>query len=766
MRHLSMFAFLLNILLTACSQGDEPSDIPDRGRLLYEAKCLSCHGTNGAGTPEAPTPLFGDRPVSELADIIDRTMPQGAPDQCTGDDARAVAEWMQQAFYSPEAQARLNPPRIELARLTVTQYRNAIADLGTSFRWQTVPGSQRGLNAEYFAGRNNRKDRRVFQRLDDTVNFQFGAFSPDGEKISEDAFAIAWEGSLIPRESGWYEFVVRTENGARLFVNNRAIPLIDASVRSGSDVTFRGSRYLLSGRLYPIRLHWFKSNEPTASVQLLWTTPGSVEELIPERHLVPEGSAEVLIAETPFPPDDRSSGYERGSSVSPEWDEATTNAAVEVADRVVAAVRDLAKIRDGDNRTEKIREFGRQFAERAFRRQLDEETRRIFVDEQFALAKSDDEGLRRVVISALKSPRFLYREVTGIDDQLDRASRLAFAMLNSFPDAALMEAATKGQLATEDQIRQQAWRLAGDGRARSRMLEFLRSWMNLERIQDIDKNTEAFPDYTDRLTADLKISLELFLEQVVDSESGDFRQLLLSDTIFMNGRMAQFYGAGLAVDADFQEVRFEPERRAGIVSHPFLLSGLAYTETSSPIHRGVFLSRGILGRGVKPPPIAVSPTAPELAPDLTTRQRVIVQTGPEMCANCHALINPLGFALENFDAVGRHRDSEKGQPIDATGQYLQRNGGLTRFNGARELATFLARNEETHRAFVRQFFHHMVQQPILAYGSDSIQGLSESFKNQEFRLKNLQVEIAVRSALRGWSTNSQPVVANTPNSSP
>lgn len=137
-----------------------------------------------------------------------------------------------------------------------------------------------------------------------------------------------------------------------------------------------------------------------------------------------------------------------------------------------------------------------------------------------------------------------------------------------------------------------------------------------------------------------------------------------------------------------------------------------------------------------------------------------------MCANCHGLINPLGFALENFDAVGRYRDSEKGKPIDATGQYLQRNGALTRFKGARELATFLARSEETHRSFVRQLFHHMVQQPILAYGPESIQELSETFRNQEFRMKNLQVEIAVRSALRGWSTNSEPVVANSPNSSP
>jgi hypothetical protein len=290
--------------------------------------------------------------------------------------------------------------------------------------------------------------------------------------------------------------------------------------------------------------------------------------------------------------------------------------------------------------------------------------------------------------------------------------------------------------------------------------------MNLDRLHEINKNTHAFPDFTPQIAADLKVSLEMLLEQTVDAETPDFRRLLLTDSIFMNGRLAQFYGAGLPAEAPFQEVKFEPERRSGIVSHPFLLSGFAYMEASSPIHRGVFLSRGVLGRGVKPPPIAVSPTAPELAPDLTTRERVTVQTSAEMCANCHGLINSLGFALENFDAVGRYREQEKNKLIDATGQYLQRNGELVRFGGARELATFLARSEETHRSFTRQLFHHLVQQPVLAYGPETIGELAEFFKQHDFHMKHLMVEIACRSAMRSGTSNAQPVVAAEPRPTP
>jgi hypothetical protein len=235
--------------------------------------------------------------------------------------------------------------------------------------------------------------------------------------------------------------------------------------------------------------------------------------------------------------------------------------------------------------------------------------------------------------------------------------------------------------------------------------------------------------------------------------------LLLSDSLYLNGRLSDFYKAGLPAGAEFQEVQFEADRRSGIITHPFLLSGFAYMETSSPIHRGVFLSRGVLGRGVKPPPIAVAPTAPDLDPELTTRERVTLQTKPDACVNCHGLINSLGFVLENFDSVGRYRNFEKNNPIDATGQYQQRNGDVVHFSNAKELASFLARSNETHRSFVRQLFHHMVQQPILAFGPESIHELAQFFEDHKFHMKHLMVEIACRSALQTDSGGEQPAVA-------
>jgi len=170
---------------------------------------------------------------------------------------------------------------------------------------------------------------------------------------------------------------------------------------------------------------------------------------------------------------------------------------------------------------------------------------------------------------------------------------------------------------------------------------------------------------------------------------------------WMNDRLAEFYQIPAPGGQTFQKVAFEPEHRSGFVSHPFLLAGFAYRSATSPIHRGVFLSRGILGRALKPPPDSVAPVAPDLEPDLTTRERTVKQTRPAMCANCHVMINGLGFALEGFDAVGKRRDSEKDKPIDSSGQYRLRSGDVSEFYGAAELAEFLLNSQETHRSFCR-----------------------------------------------------------------
>jgi hypothetical protein len=266
-------------------------------------------------------------------------------------------------------------------------------------------------------------------------------------------------------------------------------------------------------------------------------------------------------------------------------------------------------------------------------------------------------------------------------------------------------------------------------------------------VPDIAKDPMRFKDFDPAMVSDLRTSLDLFLEDVPWGETSDFRQLLLADHVYLNGRLAKFYGADLALDAPFQKVTLEPRERAGFLSHPYMMASFAYTAASSPIHRGVFLARNVLGRVLQPPPAAFAPLAPELHPDLTTRERVVLQTKEQSCLACHGMINPLGFTLEHFDAVGRFRDKENGRPIDATGTYLTRTGETVQFTGARDLATYLAGSPETHDAFVEHLFHHLVKQPVRAYGPEELAKLRQFFVGHEFSIRKLLVEIMAESAL-------------------
>jgi len=767
---LAAFSLLLTSTLLAedakpANPSTDTPQIQSPGATIYAAKCASCHGPAGEGTAENhPIPLIGDKSVLELAAVIQKTMPEDDPGSLSADDSKTVATYIHESFYSPTAQARLKPARIELSRLTVRQYQNAVTDLLASFRGgATNLDDERGLKAEYYKARRFRRDGRVLERIDSNVDFQFEDTAPHAD-LDPAEFSIRWEGSLIAPETADYEFVVRTEHAARLWINDNRTPLIDAWVKSGDDTEYRSTIRLLGGRAYPLKLEFSKGKQGVddskdkkkqppvrpAMISLLWKLPHRPVEAVPQRALSPKGANELFVVTAAFPPDDRSMGYERGTSISKEWDTATTDAAIETAAFVVGKLRELSGVepKAGD-RKEKLREFCHKFAERAFRRPLSEEEKQLYVNRQFDEVEDPELAVKRVVLLTLKSPRFLYREFNGeAGDAFDVASRLSFAMWDSIPDQQLLDAAKNNQLTDRQHTRKQAERMLGDMRARAKLHEFFLRWMKIEHIPDLAKDSERYPDFDEQIAADLRTSVEVFINDIVWSSESDFRQLLLSESLPINARLAKFYGAEKSPEGTtFEKAALDTGKRAGILTHPYLLSSFAYTGESSPIHRGVFISRSLLGRALRPPPEAVSPLAADVHAGLTTRERVALQTQSESCMSCHAMINPLGFTLESFDAVGKFREQEKGKPVDVRGSYLTRTGEKRDFADVRDLANFLASSEETHTAFVEQLFHFMVKQPIRAYGEQQSPELRQTFQTNNFNIRKLTAEIAAVAAL-------------------
>ncbi|MDX1953678.1 MAG: DUF1592 domain-containing protein [Verrucomicrobiota bacterium] len=746
------------------------------GQEIYKEMCAHCHGENGEGVADKyDESLYGDRSLPALTKYIDRTMPEDNPDKLDAKGAAKVAEYIYGAFYSPAARAKVAPPKVELSRLTVSQYQNAVADIFDSFKEKPSKlTEERGLRGEYFNARDFNREKKAFERIDGQILFSFGEGTPEPvvaeqgtNHLGEEAFAIRWKGSILVEESGDYEFRIKTENGARLYVNGHEEPLIDAWVSSGPNVREEsGMIRLLGGRAYPFKVDFFTYKEKTASIIVEWKPPHKAWEPIPRAHLIPQQLPVTLVVTTSFPADDGSAGYERGTTISREWDQASTYAAIEVAGKITDQVDDLAGTKKEDTeRKSKLIQFCHRFAERAFRRPLSDEQKKLFIEQHFENVNEpsgQDAAVKKVILLVLKSPRFLYPEIPdGNVDSYDVASRLSFGLWDTLPDKQLLEAAAKGQLQTASEIASQAERMLNNSRARVKVRAFFEHWLEMEEAEDLSKDPLSFPGFNEAVLADLRTSLELFLDEVVWSEKSDYRELLLADYVFLNNRLEKVYQAGhqqgngeklgeSEKKADeFRKVRFPADQRTGVLTHPYLLSAFAYHKSSSPIHRGVFLTRNIVGRSLKPPPMAIQFMDGRFDPKMTMREKVTELTSPNACQGCHAVINPLGFSLEHFDAIGRYRTMENEKPVNATSDYTTPGGETIQLKGARDVAEHAAKSKEAQQGFVRQLFQHIVKQPAQAYGPETLRELRGEFEKEGFNIQKLLVKIVSLSASHG-----------------
>jgi len=728
---------------------------PD-GAAIYQQQCASCHGGRGEGVAgKSDEPLYGKRTVESLTKYIDRYMPEDEPEKCQGEDAAAVAAWIYGAFYSAEARAGQQAPRQQLCRLTNEQYRQTVADLFGSFGGRPGPFTGGGLQARYFnAEKMEQNKEHLVDRVDATVMLD-PAILGGVPKLKPGSFSVTWSGSLFAPESGDYGLRVITENGVRVFLNalpwregREEIPVIDGWVSRGDAPRTEEVRLpLTGGRPYPLRIQYLSYGQKSASLRFEWKPPGGIWELVPATALSKAWAPTLAVPTIGFPPDDSSHGYERGIAVSREWLDAVVRTASELGEFAIEQLHALAGTKaKAPDRADKLRAFCTTFAERAFRRPLDDSLRASLLKE---FDGNDAEtAVRRVVVRVLCSPRFLYPvPPAAVADDFTTASKLALALWDSLPDEPLWQAARAGQLRTSAEVEAQARRMLDDPRTRHKLNGFFHHWLAIGGAERIAKDPKTYPGFDERLIADLLASLELFVDDIVWSERSDYRELRLADFFHVNPRMAAFYGLPAVTGEGFTKVTLPAAQRAGVLTHPYLLASLAYYKSSSPIHRGVFLTRNVLGRFLKPPPMAIEFMDDRFDPALTMREKVTQLTSKPACMSCHEVINPLGFSLENFDATGRWRDRDSGKPVDPTGSYTTTRGETVQLGGPRDLATHAAASREASEGFVRQLFQHTAKQPPQGYGPDTLTRLHDSFTADQCHIRNLLARIATTAAM-------------------
>ena len=352
--------------------------------------------------------------------------------------------------------------------------------------------------------------------------------------------------------------------------------------------------------------------------------------------------------------------------------------------------------------------FVKTFGRRAFRRPLTtaEETRyqTLFATGAtvFKSGNNFTDGAQLVIEAMLQSPHFLYRTELGTDGQpltaYEVASKLSYLLRNTMPDDALLNAAASGELGTDAGLLSRAQALLDAMPASLVFQRFHSELFGLDRYRSIEKDATAFPKFTATLPADLMQADTLFFDSIFSHGQG-LRELLQSSAAFVNEATASFYGL-TAQGTAFKQVTLGPER-PGYFTRTGFLTLNATLRDPDIIHRGVDINRRVLGApNLAPPAGVVIPALPTPIPGQTNRQRVNAHTGAGTCgASCHGtFINPIGFAFENFDALGQVRTTDNGKPIDTTSEY-DFTDGKKAFSGAPELMQLMAEETQTHGSY-------------------------------------------------------------------
>lgn len=338
---------------------------------------------------------------------------------------------------------------------------------------------------------------------------------------------------------------------------------------------------------------------------------------------------------------------------------------------------------DGLAAADCVQKFVADFGRRAFRRPLkaEEHTRFVQLYSEVAAESGHEAGLGSVIQAALLSPQFLYRieaplaesggEATESADiagpplgPYELASRLSYFIWGSMPDDELLAHAESGDLLLASNLEAEARRLVASPKALQRVSEFHAQWLQTARLRSIMRNDApplAGPAW--------ERSLLGFVDDIFVTGGGT-KRLFTDRQVLVDSTLAPLYGYPSPADGTTSLI-VPPEPRSGLLGQPGLLALLALPDQSSPIRRGVFVREQLLCQGVPAPPPSVNNSPPDPAPGLTTRERFAVHTADPDCAECHELIDPLGFGFEAYDQIGRYRSEEGGLPIDTSGSVDQ-----------------------------------------------------------------------------------------------
>ncbi len=397
------------------------------------------------------------------------------------------------------------------------------------------------------------------------------------------------------------------------------------------------------------------------------------------------------------------------------------------------------------------REILSALARRAYRRTLTDEDLGILMDFYKSRRSEGDfeAGISAALERILVGPEFLFRmesnpeSVAGsypISD-MELASRLSFFLWSSLPDDQLLDLAQQGRLKDPQVLEQQVGRLLADPRSRALVINFGGQWLHLRNLDSVRPDPTVFPYFDDNLREAFRLETELFLESLV-REDRSVLDILNADHTFVNERLARHYEIPDIFGSHFRRVELEQEDRRGLLGKGSLLTVTSYANRTSPVLRGKWVLDNILGTPPAPPPTDI-PSLVEKNEDgeaLSMRQAMEQHRANPVCATCHSQMDPLGFALENFDGTGTWRTMDAGDPIDSSG--VLPDG--TPFQGPAELQkVLLAKGGEFMVTTTEKLLTYALGRGLEYYDGPAVRGIIREAADNDYRWSSFILSIVM-----------------------
>jgi hypothetical protein len=383
-------------------------------------------------------------------------------------------------------------------------------------------------------------------------------------------------------------------------------------------------------------------------------------------------------------------------------------------------------------------------ARRAYRRPVTSaDTTRLLTFYRAGRAKGNfDAGIQMALRRLLASPNFVFRveedrggttgTVQRVSD-IELASRLSFFLWSSIPDDTLLDTAARGQLRDAKVLEREVRRMIADPKADRFVRNFSGQWLHTRNLRTVAPNHDEFPDFDDTLRDAFQAEAELFFGSVM-REDRNVLDFLTADYSFVNERLAKHYGIPYIYGSHFRRVTLDDDARRGLLGKGGLLMVTSRADRTAPVLRGKWILENLLGTPPPPPP-PVPPLA-ENSPDApkTLRQRLEMHRASAACASCHRVMDPLGFALENFDATGAWRTREAGMPLDASGQLADG----TQVDGVVALRNALmARSDVFVHTLTEKLMTYALGRGLQYYDMPAVRDIGRKAEKQDYRFSGI-----------------------------